>query len=146
MYVDDTATLSRMAKDYGVSDYVQINEWISPAQLWKRLRSAHVLLIPDSGVAENYPILPTKTFQYAYTGRQLLCLLEFKNDEMKSFLADHHAGLATTNIAEAVQWTRTIAAEADQYKQLPALRPIPQRDTVAVSFGKQIESIIAKGG
>ena len=143
-FVDDTATLKKIVSSYGIADFISVNEWVSPSALWGNLRSAHLLLIPDSGVAEHFPIIPTKAFQYAYTGQQILCLLEYKNDEMQEFLDEYDAGLASTNIDEAVKWTKELAQEQTQYNSLPPLRNIPLRENLAMQFGEYIEKAIVK--
>ncbi len=143
-YVDDTETLKRMAESYGISAAIAINGWVSPGELWKKLRSAHLLLLPDAGVAENYPLLPTKIFQYAYTGRQILCLEKYPNYEIKEFLDKHAAGIATTDTDVAVKWVKELSAERGQYGPLPPLRDIRLREDQAVIFGLEIEKIIAK--
>jgi hypothetical protein len=143
-YVDDVDGLKAMAETYGVSSIITVNGWVSPQALWGSLRSAHVLLLPDAGVAENYPLLPTKIFQYAYTGRQILCIEKFTNHEIGEFLQLHSAGLATTNIDEAAVWLTRLSEESSQYLTLPPLRNIRLREDQAVIFGQEIEKTIAK--
>jgi glycosyltransferase involved in cell wall biosynthesis len=142
-FVDDTATLKKLVDKYGIANKIMINEWVSPWELWQNLRSAHLLVIIDSSTEENYPILLTKTFQYAYSGRQLLCLQQHRNDEMKEFLDLHRAGAVFTDTDEAVKWVTQLSAGHTQYEALPPLRDIPTREDVAEQFGKEIESLHA---
>jgi glycosyltransferase involved in cell wall biosynthesis len=143
-YVDDTVKLANLVKLYEVTENVVINGWISPELLWKELRSAHLLLITDSGAAENYPLLPTKTFQYLYTGRQILCLSRYENFEMKDFLEHQNAGMDTTEIPAALKWVEKLSFQKELYERLPPLRNVALRENVAFEFGKHIESIILK--
>ena len=142
-YVDDTKSLKELAAQYGITNIISVNEWIAPSELWKELRSAHLLVIPDSGVAENYPLMPTKTFQYAFTGRQLLCLLEFRNDEIESFLNQQNAGIACYDADSGYQWILNLMKDNKQYNELPPIRNLPTRDIIAANFGREIEKIIA---
>ena len=143
-FVDDPDMLKRIAEENGVSQYMDINGWVMPGELWQNMRSAHLLLIPDSGVAENYPLLPTKTFQYAYTGRQILCLSAYKNDEMQEFLDAHHAGIVTTNVDDAATWVAQLSFAKEQYEQMPAMRNVPLRAQAAHDMGIEIEKIMAQ--
>ena len=140
-FVDDTATLERTAIEYGVRDLISISGWISPSELWKNTRSAHLLLVPDPGVAENYPLISTKTFQLAYSGRQILCLSKYPNIEMQEFLDKYDAGIVATNIDKAVEWASERSFEKSQYEGLPALRDIKQREQLATELGNEIEKI-----
>ncbi len=142
-FVDDPAMLKNVAAQSGVASYMEINGWVSPGELWQNMRSAHLLLIPDSGVAENYPLLPTKTFQYACTGKQILCLSPYKNDEMQEFLDAHHAGMLYTNVEAAAAWVMKLSFEKEQYEQLPPLRNVPLRADAAHKMGVEIEKIMA---
>lgn len=140
-FVDEPATLKTMAASYGITDSIVVNGWVSPWELWKHTRSAHLLVIIDSATEENYPILLTKTFQYAHSGRQLLCLQKYRNDEMKEFLQLHHAGAVYTDTDEAAQWVASLATQKTLYESLPELRNIPTREEVAAQYGKRIEQL-----
>lgn len=142
-FVDDTALLRKFVDDNNIKAFVSINEWVSPSELWKRTRSAHLLLVPDPGLAEHYPLISTKTFQLAYTGRQILCLSKYENKEMEEFLNKYDAGIITTNIDEAVTWASKLSFEKGQYEHLPGLRNILQRGQAAIDFGKEIEKIMS---
>ena len=143
-YVDNTETLKQMAVAYGVSNYISANEWISPAALWKEIRSAHLLVITDLGVSEQHPMLPTKTFQYAYSGRKILCLFRYMETEMKELLEKYHAGMIFTNVAEATDWVKNITFEQEQYATLPPLRNVPMRQDIAINFGNEIIKVMNK--
>ncbi len=138
-FVDDIETLKKMASEYGVTDNIVINGWVSPWQLWKQIRSAHVLVIIDSATEENYPILLTKTFQYAYTGQQMLCLQKYENPEMDEFLTENNAGLVTIDNDKAVEWLTRLANGTQLYKILPPLRNTGQREDIAEAYGRVIE-------
>jgi glycosyltransferase involved in cell wall biosynthesis len=144
-FVDEADTLKKLAIEKGISENIVINEWVSPWQLWKNLRSAHLLVVIDSATEENYPILLTKTFQYAYSGQQLLCLQKYENKEMHEFLQRHHAGMVSTSTSEAATWISSLAADLNIYETLPPLRStIAQREDVAEAYGKEINNIINK--
>ncbi|MES2701970.1 MAG: hypothetical protein V4649_04980 [Bacteroidota bacterium] len=142
-FVDDVKKLQELAADYDITKYVEANAWIAPGELWTQMRSAHLLVIPDPGVAEHYPVLPTKTFQYAYTGRQILGLLEFANPIMQEFLQEHNAGMATTKVSDAVPWVSAMMSDETLYKELPPLRRMPFREELAEAYGREIQGIIA---
>jgi len=144
-FVDDTATLRKLAENYGVENHIFICGWISPSELWKNMRSAHVLVVPDSGVAENFPLLPTKTFQYLYTGRQILSLSPYDNPEMSEFLEQLDAGKAFTNVNDAEKWLVQLSFEKSLYESMPQLRKVAMREDVAVEFGREIEKILVHG-
>ncbi|WP_345081383.1 hypothetical protein [Nemorincola caseinilytica] len=144
LHVDDPVALTRMAEEYGVTEHIEANGWISPAELWQKIRSAHLLLIPDSGVAEDHPVVPTKTFQYAYAGRQILCLFRYMNDEMRDFLQEHHAGAVCTDASAAAKWAVDLAADAGLYRELPPLRNVPMREDVAAAYGKAVAKALGK--
>lgn len=143
-YVDDAVTLSKMAAEYGVEAHIEANGWISPAELWKKIRSAHLLLIPDSGVAEDHPVVPTKTFQYAYAGRQILCLFRFMNDEMREFLDHHKAGTVLLDAAQAAKWAVDLSADSTLYRELPPLRKVAMREDNAEAFGVAVAKALGK--
>ena len=142
-FVDDIETLLRLAKAHGVESNISINGWVSPSVLWKNMRSAHLLIIPDAGVAENFPLLPTKTFQYAHSGRQILGLSPYKNLEMQEFLTHFNAGTFCTNVDDAVKWITQLSFEKGQYESLPPLRKVAMRTDVAVEYGTEIEKLLA---
>lgn len=137
-FVDNPTRLKEMAAEYGVTEYIQPNGWVSPGDLWKEIRSAHLLVIPDLGVAEDHPILPTKTFQYAYSGRQILCLFRYMNEEMKEFLHNEQAGAIYTNVDEATAWVQKMAGDNALYTTMPALRNIPMREDIAATYGGEV--------
>jgi hypothetical protein len=137
-FVDDTEALKKFAIAYGITDHVVVNEWAVPSQLWKNLRSAHLLVITDLGVAKDFSHLPTKLFQFAYTGKQILCLLQHETIEMQQFLDHFNAGIACTNTNAAVTWVEQIVKEKNQYESLPPRRNIALREDVAEAFGVQI--------
>ena len=143
-FVDESAVLGKLAEEYGVTENIVINDWVSPWQLWKNTRSAHLLVIIDSATEENYPVLLTKTFQYAYSGQQLLCLLKYKNNEMREFLDRYDAGMVTTHVNEAVQFTAQLAANKNIYETLPPLRNIARREDIAEAYGVAIQKVISK--
>ena len=143
-YVDDTAALKKLIAEYGIKIKVEINEWVAPSELWGRIRSAHLLVIIDSSTLENYPILLTKTFQYAYTGQKILCIQKYDNPEMEEFLAHHQAGLVTTDVNTASDWVVKFAATESLYKILPPLRNIPLRPEIAAAFGREIEKVFGR--
>lgn len=143
-FVDDPEGLQEMAEKYEVTSHIVINGWLSPHELWPRLRSAHLLLLPDGGIAENYPLLPTKIFQYAYTGQQILCLEKYHNEEIDEFLDYYQAGMSTTDVDLAVAWTVKQAAVPEQYQQLPPLRNVAQREDQALIFADVIDKIMTK--
>jgi len=141
-YVDETATLRKRIEEQGITGNIVINEWTSPALLWQEIRSAHLLVIIDSSTLENYPILLTKTFQYAFSGRQILCLQKYNNPEMEEFLEYHDAGLVTTQVADAAAWITRMVLSGTLYESLPPLRNIPQREDVAEQFGHEVEKVL----
>lgn len=141
-FVDEPETLHKLAVSNGIAAFISVHGWVSPSDLWNDLRSAHLLVIPVADVAENYPLLPTKTFQYAYTGRQILCLSQFENAEMREFLHNFDAGFFTTNVDEAVKWVSHLSLEKTQYEALPPLRNVLLREQVAEDYGREIEKII----
>jgi glycosyltransferase involved in cell wall biosynthesis len=142
-FVDDVETLHGLAKTYGVESYITVHGWVSPSVLWNNMRSAHVLIIPDAGVAENFHLLPTKTFQYAHTGRQILSFSPFKNPEMQAFLEHFNAGLFCTSVDEAANWATQLSFQKSLYEALPQLRKVAMRTDVAVEFGAEIEKVLA---
>jgi len=141
-FVDDVETLHKLAIANGVEGSISINRWVSPSELWKNMRSAHLLLIPDAGVAEDFPLLPTKTFQYAHTGRQILGLSPYKNPEMAEFLSHFNAGTLCTNVNDAVRWVTQLSFEKGQYELLPPLRKLAMREDVAMEYGAEIEKVL----
>ena len=143
-FVDESPVLKKLADEYGVADNIVINDWVSPWQLWKNTRSAHLLVIIDSATEENYPVLLTKTFQYAYSGQQLLCLLKYENNEMREFLDKYNAGMVTTHVDEAVKFVTQLAANKSIYEALPPLRNVAKREDIAAAYGMAIEKVIAK--
>lgn len=144
-FVDNTTKLKQMAADYGVVANISANEWISPQALWGEIRSAHLLVITDLGVSEQHPILPTKTFQYAYSGRRILCLFRYMETEMKALLEQYNAGRIYTNIAEATDWVKNITFEEEQYNSMPPLRNVPLRQDIAEQYGNEIIKVMNKG-
>ncbi len=142
-FVDDTETLQRLAVRYGIEDNISINGWVSPSELWGNMRSAHLLVIPDAGVAADFPLLPTKTFQYAHTGRQVLSLSPHKNAEMDEFLGHWNAGKLCNTVDNAVKWITALSFEKSQYEVMPPLRNVAMRSDVAVEYGKEIEKLLA---
>jgi hypothetical protein len=122
---------------------ISINGWVTPSELWKNMRSAHLLVIPDAGVAENFPLLPTKTFQYAYTGQQILSLSPYPNAEMQEFLELYNAGKTFTHVNEAAKWATQLSFQKSLYDSLPLLRKVALREDVAVEFGREIEKVLA---
>lgn len=141
-YVDDTTKLTELAAAYGVSHLITVNGWVSPSQLWVQLRSAHLLLITDSGVDEHFPMLPTKTFQYAYSGRQILCLHKYENTEMQEFLDQYNAGTVCTDAGTASAWVNALMKQEELYSQLPPLRKILLREDMAAEYGAAIMKIL----
>jgi|GEM_PF-1783177 len=143
-FVDDPETLKKKVQQYEISDNVVINGWVSPSELWAHTRSAHLLVIPDPGISEDHPLFPTKTFQYAYSGRQILCLFRYKNEEMDELLKNYDAGKSFTNIADAKKWVEKLSFETSQYEALPSLRKIPLREDIAVEYALFIEQLLLK--
>lgn len=141
-FVDDTERLQNLATAYGIENCISINNWVSPSELWKNMRSAHLLVIPDAGVAEDFPLLPTKTFQYAHTGRQILSLSPHKNEEMDEFLDQWKAGKLCNTVDDAVKWLTQLSFDKNLYEIMPPLRNVAMRGDVAVEYGKEIEKTL----
>lgn len=143
-FVDETDTLLLEAERYGVSDYIVANGWITPSELWKNIRSAHILALPDYGVSVDHPIVPTKTFQYALSGQKILCLLKYPNEDMEKFLKEHDAGVVYLNVDDAAKWVIEKAADPNLYLSLPPLKNVPQREGMATMLGSEIAKVLTK--
>ncbi len=141
-FVDDTATLRRMAADMGISNSVVIHNWVTPEEIWKQMRSAHVLLIFDGGFYNNMPLIMTKTFQYAQTGRQILVLSKNGNSTYETLFDAYNAGSVFTNLDAACKWLKDKSHDPALYNRMPPLKPMPSRADIAIRLGQQIEQLL----
>lgn len=142
-YIDDIDALSLMVKQKGIEDFVEIYGWVSPEVLWQKLRSAHVLVTYDSCLPDNYPILPTKTVQYAYSGRKILSLKQYPDGAIESFLSSYNAGVICYNTIDAATWLADYSFNKELYTEMPELRAdVPERISFAKKYGEKIEEIL----
>jgi hypothetical protein len=139
-YVDEPARLREMAQEYGVAHMVSINDWITPGQLWGEIRSAHLLITFDTGI--NMPLVMTKVFQYALSGRRVLALYKDRNVAYEHFFSEHPCGDIYYDVEEAANNVAALMKEQEQYEQMPALRKVPTREEIALAYGRYIENIL----
>lgn len=143
-YIDDAAKLQKLVNDRNIADHVVIHEWVAPGKLWAALRSAHVLVSFDSGVDGGMPLLMTKTYQYAYTGRPILALCKYGNSTYQQFFDTYDAGVVRQNAQDAAKWVLEIAKGEQQYRTLPALKKVPDRASAALAYGQEIAQRLLK--
>jgi glycosyltransferase involved in cell wall biosynthesis len=144
-YIDTPEKLTTLVQQQGLGDHVVVNGWIAPDALWRELRSAHLLVVTDSGVAEDFPIVPTKTFQYAHTGRQILSLEKHQNPAMEAFLKQYEAGKTFSGIDDACEWVAELMRNEHLYTVMPALRQVPLRNDAALNLAADITRVLRKG-
>jgi hypothetical protein len=141
-YVDEPARLREMVQEYGIAHMVSINDWITPGQLWGEIRSAHLLITFDTGI--NMPLVMTKVFQYALSGRRVLALYKDRNVAYEHFFGEHPCGDIYYDVGEAVNKVAALIEEQEQYKQMPALRKVPTREEIALAYGRYVEDMLHK--
>jgi hypothetical protein len=145
-FVDDTVKLRQLVQAEGLENITSIHEWVSPAVLWSEIRSAHILMTFDGGVQGGMPLLMTKTFQYAYSGRPILALCPYDNSVYDDFFSTYKAGVVRHSPKDALGWVKEHAADEAQYRQMPAFRKVPTRMEVAYEYGRHIENTLAGAG
>lgn len=144
-FVDDTAKLKSLVAARGIENMVVVHDWVTPGALWQQMRSAHVLLTFDGGVQGGMPLLMTKSFQYAYSGRPVLALCPFENSVYEDFFATYNAGAVYHSGKEAALWIAKLMADEKQYSRLPPLRTaVPTRSQVAREYGLYIYEVLKK--
>jgi hypothetical protein len=143
-FVDDVAALHKLAADAGVTTNIVAHEWVSPATIWKEMRSAHLLLAFDPGLPDGMPLLMTKSYQYAMTGRPILALCKYGNTAYEDFFDTYHAGVVCSNVDERIDWVVNLVNDPKQYEVMPPMRKVPTRKENATSFGRYIEELLAK--
>lgn len=141
-YIDETESLKKTIAPLGIESNMVIHDWVSPAAIWKEMRSAHLLLIFDGGFFRGMPLIMTKTYQYAYTGRPILALSKNGNVTYEEFFRQYNAGKVCTGVDEAFTWVKELMADEQQYQTLPGLRKVPTRSEIAVEFGNAIENLL----
>ncbi len=141
-FTDEVGTLQKMVKAAGVEHMAVISGWITPGELWQEIRSAHVLIVFDSGVEHGMPLIMTKVFNYAYSGRQVLALSPYGNSNYEDFFNTYDCGVVCTNAGDAANWVKNVAAGVQQYQLMPNFRKILSRTDVAIDMGKHIQSIL----
>jgi glycosyltransferase involved in cell wall biosynthesis len=142
-FVDNTTRLKELVKEYGIREQMEINEWASPEQLWKELRSAHLLINLHLDLGD-YPIITTKSFQYAATGRDMIAINKNHNSAYEDFMQRYNAGHVTYSVDDAVSWVKQYAQNEKLYKELPPLRNVPTREEEGVKYGQAIAQVISK--
>jgi glycosyltransferase involved in cell wall biosynthesis len=142
-FTDNTQRLKQLVKEYGVEQQMEINEWAAPGQLWRELRSAHLLINLHLDLGD-YPIITTKSFQYAATGRDMIAINKTHNPAYEDFMAKYHAGHVTYSVDDAVAWIKQYSQNETLYKELPALRTVPTREEEGVKYGQAIAHLISK--
>lgn len=143
-FVDDVARLKAMAADMGITDHIDAHGWVPQAEIWKEMRSAHVLITFDSGIMLTMPLLMTKVFQYAYSGRPIVALYKYDNPAYDDFYAEYKAGSIFYNIPEAVAHLKNAAADKQAYEIMPTFRKVPMRGEAGAEYGKQIAAVLKK--
>ena len=140
-YTDEGSILGDLAIVHGIEKYIAIHNWITPKAIWKEMRSAHLLLTFDTGI--SMPLIMTKSYQYAYTGRPILALYNKDNESYTEFFRLYDAGRIFYDTQKAMQWVKEMILEETQYKMLPALKKIPLRNEIAEELGEKIIEILA---
>lgn len=143
-YVDDTAKLKQLAEQYGIADHVSINEWISPGALWSETRSAHLLITFDTGL--TMPLIMTKTFQYAHSGRPILALYIHHSPPYEAFFEETGAGYVYYSASLAATRVKDLIKNKEQYEVMPPLKKVLTRDEIARAYGKRIEELMQQKG
>jgi glycosyltransferase involved in cell wall biosynthesis len=143
-YTDDPDALKQMAQEEGVAGSVVAHGWVSPAEVWRQMRSAHLLLIFDGGFFRGMPLIMTKTYQYALSGRPILALSKNGNESYEAFFARYNAGTVCTSVTDAAQWAAQLARDERNYTSLPPLKDVPTRPQIAREFAGAIENILKK--
>lgn len=143
-FVDDPARLNEVFLEMGISDHVVVSGWITPSALWKEIRSAHALLTFDSGMQGGMPLLMTKVYQYAYSGRAVLAMCPYGNSNYEDFFNASQSGSVCTTADEALQRVKNLVNDEQQYQLMPNFRKILSRTEVAIEFGRRIESVMGK--
>lgn len=141
-FIDDTASFKKTVDQKGIARNVVIHEWVTPAAIWKEMRSAHLLLIFDGGFFRGMPLIMTKTYQYAYTGRPILALAKNGNETYEEFFKQYNAGKVCTTVDDAYQWIKELMADERQYKSMPPLRKVPTRAETAIEFALAAENLL----
>lgn len=142
-YVDDTDKLRQLAEQYGITDHVSINGWVSPGDLWKEIRSAHLLITFDTGL--TMPLIMTKTIQYAHSGRQILALYIHHSPPYETFFEENKSGYIYYTVPLAVSRVQELIKNKEQYEVMPPLRKVPTRDEIARTYGHKIEELMGAG-
>ena len=143
-YIDDVSYLKNMSASLGLDSIIVVHEWVSPAAIWKEMRSAHLLLIFDGGFFRDMPLIMTKTYQYAYTGRPILALSKNGNTSYEELFKKYDAGKVCQSVDDALVWVKKLAADEQQYQIMPNFRKVPTRSEIAVDFGRHIETLLKK--
>lgn len=143
-YVDDTAKLKQLAAQYDITDHVSINDWISPGVLWSETRSAHLLVTFDTGL--TMPLIMTKTFQYAHSGRPILALYTHHSPPYEQFFEGTGSGYVYYGVPLAVSRVRDLIKNKEQYEVMPPLKKVLTRDEIARAYGHKIEELMQEKG
>jgi hypothetical protein len=141
-YVDDVAALSKLVEERNITSHVVIHSWVSPAAIWEQMRSAHLLITYDSGLSMSMPLLMTKAYQYAHSGRPILALYKYDNSSYDEFFKQYNAGKIFYDVQDAATWVKMISASENQYKLMPTFGRVPMREQVAAEFGLRIKDIL----
>lgn len=137
-FVDDPILLEELCSNEKIRQHVCINDWISPQELWKKLRTAHVLIVTDLGLDNNHQIIPTKTIQFALTGREIIYLSQQKNELMENYLEEYDAGNVYYDIEDAKNRIIEISRHPERLDTLPPLRKVATRTEVAMNYALEI--------
>ncbi len=140
-YIDDADALKKLMAGMDIENNVVIHGWVSPADIWKEMRSAHLLLLFGSKLYKNMPLIMTKAYQYAHTGRPILAISNYDNATYRDFFDTYKAGALCQTVDEAVQWVKNLIPEEQQYQIMPNFRTVPTRTEIALEYGRFIEDL-----
>jgi hypothetical protein len=141
-FVDDCEALENLMSGMGIEHIVMIHSWVTPEAIWKEMRSAHILLVFDGGFYQRMPLLMTKTFQYAHSGRPILALSKYGNTTYDTFFKTFDAGVVCQTVNEAAKWVKKISENEKLYQVMPPLKKVPMRREMAIEFARAIENIL----
>ena len=141
-YTDETEKIKTLVLSMNIQDYVIIHNWVSPSAIWTEMRSAHLLVTFDTG--STMPILMTKAYQYAHTGRPILALYKDDNEVYDEFFELYNAGKIFKDVNEAANWVLQLMNDEQQYEVMPKRKKVPFRKDIAYELGTRIESILNK--
>ena len=144
-YIDDEAALRKLLVGMEIDNIVVIHGWVSPADIWKEMRSAHLLLLFGSDLYKNMSLIMTKAYQYALTGRPILAISTYTNTGYIDFFKTYNAGSLCQSVEEAVAYVKKLAEDDQQYQIMPNFRKVPTREEIAIEFGHYIENLLKVG-